>query len=190
MTRHVPLIALEGSNFYENMITLERTLGLGAQVADIERVRQILGQDKLTLVGHSYGGFIATLYAAEFPDHVDKLVLVSPAGVLTPPDEERNLFELARTKLDASEQNEFDALIEEYLDFANIFSKSDDDLVDVHSRTGQYLLSALGYDASEIAPGPAQRRVGRLRDVFQCWSGSGLSPGTKRGEGTDTDHSR
>lgn len=95
-----PFDRFEGGNFYDNMIELERTLGLGTQIADIERIRQILGREKITLIGHSFGGFIATLYAAEFPNRVDRLILVAPAGVLPPPDEERNLFDVARTRLD------------------------------------------------------------------------------------------
>ena len=37
------------------------------------------------LVVHSYGGWMAALYALEFPERLDKLVLVSPQGVLRPP---------------------------------------------------------------------------------------------------------
>ena len=37
------------------------------------------------LVAHSYGGWISALYALEFPKRLDKLVLVSPQGVLRPP---------------------------------------------------------------------------------------------------------
>ena len=54
-----PIDRFASSNYYENMQTLDRTLGLGAQIADIERIRQILGDEKIILVGHSFGGFIA-----------------------------------------------------------------------------------------------------------------------------------
>ena len=41
--------------------------------ATIERIRRILGRDRLTLVGHSFGAFLAAMYAAEFPDRVEAL---------------------------------------------------------------------------------------------------------------------
>jgi proline iminopeptidase len=82
------------------------------------------------------------------------LILVAPAGVLTPPDKDRNLFDLTRAQLSGENQRKFDDLLEEYFDFGNIFSKSDGDLVDLHHRMGQYLLSAMGYDESELALGP------------------------------------
>jgi proline iminopeptidase len=145
---------LDSSNYYENMMELEGTLGLGAQIADIERIRRILKQEKLTLIGHSYGGFIATLYAAEFPDRVDKLILVAPAGVLTAPDEERNLFDLARGKLAQDKRQQFDADMKEYFDFGNIFSKSEADLIDVHQRVGRHILSAMGYSENELTEEP------------------------------------
>lgn len=67
------------------MTTLEQTLGLGAQIADIERIRRLLGDEKLILMGHAWGGFLALLYAAEFPDRIDALILVFPADVLVMP---------------------------------------------------------------------------------------------------------
>ena len=48
-------------------------------VADLDRVRQHLGLDRLTLVGYSWGGLLALLYTVEHPDRVAKLALISPA---------------------------------------------------------------------------------------------------------------
>lgn len=42
-----------------------------------------LGLDKVTLAGHSMGGQIAIVTALAYPDKVDKLVLVAPAGFET-----------------------------------------------------------------------------------------------------------
>ena len=41
--------------------------------------------DRITLVGHSLGGFLAGRYALSCPDTVDGLVLASPAGLAPPP---------------------------------------------------------------------------------------------------------
>jgi len=70
-----PIKRFSGSNMYANMQLLNRTLGLPAQVADIERIRRILGVDKIVLMGHSFGAFLAALYAAEFPEHVARVDL-------------------------------------------------------------------------------------------------------------------
>jgi proline iminopeptidase len=135
------------SNFYANMKELERTLGIGAQVADIERIRRILGQDKLILMGHSFGGFLATMYAAEFPEHVESLVLVAPAGILLLPDDDGGqggFFEQIRARLPANQQAEFDRFVKEYLDFGSVFSRSEEELAGMNRRIGEYFLTATG----------------------------------------------
>ena len=50
-----PIDSFPDTNFYKNMQALDAELGLGAQIADIERIRQILAQDKLIVIGHSWG---------------------------------------------------------------------------------------------------------------------------------------
>ncbi|QDU32732.1 Proline iminopeptidase [Poriferisphaera corsica] len=139
-------------NYYENMVRLEQGLGLGAQVADIERARQILGQEQITVIGHSYGGFVAMLYAAEFPEHVKKLVLVAPADVLLPWDEKEgdDLFEGTREKLSEGDRVVFDRLMSEYFNFAGIFERSDEELATIHVGVGKYLLKGLGADHVEM----------------------------------------
>jgi proline iminopeptidase len=48
-------------------------------VADLEGLRQAQGLEKMTLLGHSWGGLLALLYALEYPDQVEALILVAPA---------------------------------------------------------------------------------------------------------------
>ena len=47
-------------------------------VAELEAVRRALGLDRVHLLGHSWGGFLALASAAEHPDAVGSLVLSSP----------------------------------------------------------------------------------------------------------------
>ncbi len=140
-----PIDRFESPNVYENMKALDQSLGLGAQIADIERIRQILGDDKLILVGHSWGGFLASLYAAEFPEHVEALILVSPANtlVMPQPDPESDLFAAVRAKLPAGEQAEFDAFMKEYMNFNTLFQKSDADLVAMNEQFGKYYMQVV-----------------------------------------------
>lgn len=50
--------------------------GLRAHVDDVVRVLDAFAVDRAVLVGHSMGGFVATLTAARHPDRVDGIVLV------------------------------------------------------------------------------------------------------------------
>ena len=53
-------------------------------VEDIEAVRAALGVDKLTIVGVSYGTFLAQAYAARYPTHVARVLLDSVLGKWDP----------------------------------------------------------------------------------------------------------
>ncbi|MBM3130037.1 MAG: alpha/beta hydrolase [Chloroflexi bacterium] len=133
-----PIDKFASSNFYENMQMLDKTLGLGAQIADIERVRRILGDDKIILVGHSFGGFIASLYAAEFPERVRALILIAPAEVLVMPPESGGLFEQVKPLLPDAMKPEYDAYLKRYLDYGAIFSKSDAELAALNAEFARY----------------------------------------------------
>lgn len=55
--------------------------------AQIERMHQFLsalGLQRVHLVGHSMGGFIASAYAARYPDEVITLGLIAPHGMVEP----------------------------------------------------------------------------------------------------------
>jgi len=49
--------------------------------ADAEGLRQQLGFGKVTVLGHSYGGFIALEYALRYPESVSRLILLDTAPV-------------------------------------------------------------------------------------------------------------
>ncbi|MFN8384648.1 MAG: alpha/beta fold hydrolase [Anaerolineales bacterium] len=55
--------------------TLERN------VADLEAIRQQIGAEKVILVGTSWGSVLAAYYLEAHPDHVEKVVFMSP-GIL------------------------------------------------------------------------------------------------------------
>jgi proline iminopeptidase len=152
-----PIDRFKSPNVYENMTALDRSLGLGAQIADIERIRRILGDDKLILIGHSWGGFLASLYAAEFPEHVEALILVSPANtlVMPQPDADSDLFAAVRKGLPAEEQAEFDEFMKEYMDFNALFQKSDAELVALNEQFGEYYLQVV-----DIQSSPSQGKPG------------------------------
>src|SRR5437870_4909563 len=56
------------------------TINVAAFVGDIEAMRLKLGAERITLVGHSWGGMLAMSYAAAHPDRVAALVLVDSGG--------------------------------------------------------------------------------------------------------------
>lgn len=60
-------------------ITFE-THALKTLVADLEALRRELKVEKLTLVGHSFGGILSMMYAAEHPDRVNALALIDSGG--------------------------------------------------------------------------------------------------------------
>jgi proline iminopeptidase len=154
-----PIDHFESSNIYQNMMTLDKTLGLGAQIADIERIRRILGDDKLILIGHSWGGFLASLYAAEFPEHVEALILVSPANtlVMPQPDADSDLFATVRAGLPVDQQAEYDKFMKEYMDFNALFQKSEADLIAMDEEFGKYYMQVVKTPVSTL---PQQGKPG------------------------------
>ena len=138
-----PVDRFPNGNYYQNMKQLDAALGLAVQVADIERVRQILGDPKIVLVGHSFGAFLAALYAAEYPEHVKALVLAAPANLLKMPGDD-NLFQRMRAKLPANLKPEYDSFLARYLDFGGIFARSEEELARMSTRLGTYYVAAGG----------------------------------------------
>ncbi|MFA6116833.1 MAG: alpha/beta hydrolase [Sphingomonas sp.] len=82
-------------------------LTVAGSVADVEALRRSLGSDRITLIGHSFGGGIAQAYAAVHPDHVAKLILMNSVGPdMRPPTAPLDSW---RTRLNPDELARYDA---------------------------------------------------------------------------------
>lgn len=138
-----PFDTFASKNYYANMTQLDQTLGLGAQIADIERIRQILGEEKLILIGHSFGGMIASLYAAEFPERVEALILIAPAETLVMPPPSGGLYAQVRQRLPADQWPAYDAYLKRYLNFQNLFAESEQSLAQLNGEFVPYYQQAL-----------------------------------------------
>jgi len=55
-------------------------------VESLEAWREAVGLEEFILMGHSMGGYLAALYAIQYPNRVRHLVMVCPAGVGKRPD--------------------------------------------------------------------------------------------------------
>lgn len=145
-----PIDTFETQNFMQNVKVLDEVLGLSAQLADIERIRRILGHEKLILIGHSYGGFLACLYAVEFPEHVEKMILIAPAGVLKFPIEEGERFDKIKDYLSEKQKAEFDNFLSRYFDYGKIFTKSEKDLSILNSEYMKHFGAAMDSQGLEL----------------------------------------
>lgn len=55
-------------------------------VDTLEKWRILRGIDKMLMCSHSLGAYMSILYTIKYPEHVQKLLLISPAGVYRPPE--------------------------------------------------------------------------------------------------------
>ena len=112
------------------------------------------GEEKLIIIGHSFGAFLASLYAAEFPENVETLVLIAPADVLVMPQKDGGLFGEVGKRLPQDMQEDYEAYLEDYLNFRDLFSKSEAELVALNEEFGKY------YGAVIDIPLPEQAEPG------------------------------
>jgi proline iminopeptidase len=142
-----PADKFTSTDYDQDIQSLNKSLGLAAQIADIERIRRILGQDKLILVGHSFGGFLASMYAAEFPEHVQALILVDPADILVMPQPDGGLFNQVNALLPDDQKKAYLACLSTYLDYGGVFAKSEKELVALNNQFAAF------YDVAAKAKG-------------------------------------
>ncbi|HST57908.1 MAG TPA: alpha/beta hydrolase [Longimicrobium sp.] len=92
------LIFFDARGAGKSQLTTDPTLlGMNHHVADLEAVRAHFGLDEMKLVGHSWGAMVAAFYAAQYPQHVDRMVLVTPGPVEAKYDPEFEAERQSRT---------------------------------------------------------------------------------------------
>jgi pimeloyl-ACP methyl ester carboxylesterase len=62
-------------------------VGTNDVVGDVERIRQALGEEQITLYGQSYGTLTGELYAERYPGHVRALLLDAPLDPAVDPEQ-------------------------------------------------------------------------------------------------------
>jgi proline iminopeptidase len=132
-------------------------------VADVEAVREHLGLERLDVLGHSHGGFVAMAWAGAHLERVGRLVLASTAPRFT--DEVRQAqmervgshhgqpyFEDAMQALQAHQRGEYN---------------SDEELGEVRRRESR-LFAPVGVDPGDLAAlGEALGRAGSNADALR-----------------------
>jgi len=57
------------------------TVNMKLMIADIESIRKKLKIQKWTVLGHSFGGIVASYYATLYPENITKIILSSSGGI-------------------------------------------------------------------------------------------------------------
>ena len=60
-------------------IAENESYSMGYQIEMLEEMRKILGIEKWSILGHSYGGMLAVLYAYAYPNSIHKIILECPS---------------------------------------------------------------------------------------------------------------
>src|SRR5580658_3174467 len=57
-----------------------QTCTLRDQIEDLDALRAHIGEERIDLLGHSWGGYLVMAYAARYPQHIRRLLIVDSAA--------------------------------------------------------------------------------------------------------------
>lgn len=81
LSRDFTVVAPDWPGFGESQAMPISQVSLASLAAWIDDLRKVLGLEKMSIVGNSFGGTTGRLYAAEYPAHVERLVLINGGGL-------------------------------------------------------------------------------------------------------------
>ncbi len=61
-------------------LTAGQSCTVADQVADLEALRAYLGYERINILGHSFGGYLAMAYAARYPERIERLIICDSAA--------------------------------------------------------------------------------------------------------------
>jgi len=114
-------------------------------VADVEAIREHLGLDRIDLLGHSHGGFVAIVWAGTHPERVGRLVLAGTTTRFTDEIRQRRMSPIATHH----GQPYFEDAIAALQDQQAGNYASDEELRGLYERAGPVLMP-LGTDVEPI----------------------------------------
>ncbi|MGE5703404.1 MAG: alpha/beta fold hydrolase [Clostridia bacterium] len=79
LAEHVQLIYVDHRGNGQSERTDFSTYTIEQMADDLDGLRQYLGLDRVSVLGHSFGGMVAQVYASKYQQHLCKLVLVCTA---------------------------------------------------------------------------------------------------------------
>ncbi|MBK9985166.1 MAG: alpha/beta fold hydrolase [Saprospiraceae bacterium] len=57
------------------------TITMDLMIEDVESLRKFFKLDRWSILGHSFGGMVASYYATKYPERIDKMILSSSGGI-------------------------------------------------------------------------------------------------------------
>jgi pimeloyl-ACP methyl ester carboxylesterase len=158
----VAAIARELSKEYGVMEPIQTKTSLEGQVFELCEVVRNFGELPMTLIGHSWGAWLAYIFAARYPSLVKKLILIGsgPFKIEYVKDLEENRL----GRLSVEEKEEFNYLINSLNSSST--NEKDRDL----ARLGKFVSKTDNYHAIEIET-DKQDTIQVQSDIFQAvWS--------------------
>jgi len=134
-------------------------------VADVETLREHLGLERIDLLGHSHGGFVAIVWAGTHPDRVGRLVLASTATRFTDEIRRRRLAAIATHQ----GRPYFEDAVAALQDQQSGNYSSDEELLALYERAGRVLVP-LGTDVEPV--GRALLAAGINADTMRHFNNS------------------